>query len=102
MKKILIIIGLALINNSLYSQGSPDYGNGLKINLNQQGDKYIRFILWDQFWVRNTDMNPGSMVGGEATDNSWSLGNRRLRALAYAQVSKRYMILAHFGITLIL
>lgn len=43
-------------------------------------------------------MNPGSIVGGEPTDNSWSLGNRRLRALAYAQISKRYMILAHFGI----
>ena len=98
MKKLLTLIGLALISNSLYSQGSPDYGSGLKINLNQQGDKYIRFILWDQFWLRNTDMNPGSMVGGEPTDNSWSLGNRRLRALAYAQISKRYMILAHFGI----
>jgi hypothetical protein len=43
-------------------------------------------------------MNPGSMVGGEPTDNSWSLGNRRLRALTYAQISKRYMILLHFGI----
>ncbi len=98
MKRLLTFIGLALIGNSLYSQGSPDYGSGLKLNLNQQGDKYVRFILWDQFWLRNTEMNPGSMVGGEATDNSWSLGNRRLRALAYAQVSKRYMILLHFGI----
>ncbi|GEN76959.1 porin [Chryseobacterium hagamense] len=98
MKKILTFIGLALISNSLYSQGSPDYGSGLKLNLNQQGDKYVRFILWDQFWLRNTEMNPGSMVGGEPTDNSWSLGNRRLRTLAYAQISKRYMILLHFGI----
>lgn len=98
MKKILTFIGLALIGNSLYSQGSPDYGSGLKLNLNQQGDKYVRFILWDQFWLRNTQMNPGSMVGGEPADNSWSLGNRRLRTLAYAQISKRYMILLHFGI----
>lgn len=98
MKKLITFIGLALISNSLHAQGSPDYGSGLKINLNQQGDKYVRFILWDQFWLRNTQMNPGSMVGGEPTDNSWSLGNRRLRTLAYAQISKRYMILAHFGI----
>jgi hypothetical protein len=98
MKKLLSFIGLALISGSLYSQGSPDYGGGLKLNLNPDGDKFIRFILWDQFWLRNTQMNPGSMVANEPTDNSWSLGNRRLRALAYAQISKRYMILVHFGI----
>lgn len=98
MKKILSFIGLVIISSSLYSQGSPDYGGGLKINLNPNGDKYVRFILWDQFWIRNSDMNPGSMVGGEPTENTWNLGNRRLRALAYAQITKRYMILTHFGI----
>lgn len=98
MKKLLSFIGLALISSSLYSQGSPEYGNGLKINLNPDGNKYVRFILWDQFWIRNTQMNPGSMVGGEPTDNTWNLGNRRARMLAYAQISKRYMIVAHFGV----
>lgn len=45
MKKILSFIGLALISSSVYGQGSPDYGGGLKINLNPKGDKYVRFIL---------------------------------------------------------
>ncbi len=98
MKKILTFIGLALISSSLYSQGSPDYGNGLKLNLNPEGDKYVRFILWNQIWLRNTEMNPGTMVSDEATKNSWNIGNRRLRALAYAQITKRYMVLMHFGI----
>jgi len=98
MKKILTFIGLAFLSTSLYSQGSPDYGNGLKINLNPEGDKYVRFILWNQIWLRNTEMNPGTMVSDEATKNSWNIGNRRLRALAYAQITKRYMILMHFGI----
>ena len=78
MKKILSFIGLALISSSVYGQGSPDYGGGLKINLNPKGDKYVRFILQDQFWIRNSDMNPGSMVGGEPTDNTWNLGNRNV------------------------
>ena len=43
-------------------------------------------------------MNPGTMVSDEATKNSWNIGNRRLRALAYAQITKRYMVLMHFGI----
>ena len=98
MKKILTFIGLALLSSSLYSQGSPDYGNGLKLNLNPEGDKYVRFILWNQIWLRNTEMNPGSMVSDEATKNTWNIGNRRLRALAYAQITKRYMVLMHFGI----
>ncbi len=98
MKKILTFVGLVLIGSSLYSQGSPDYGSGLKLNLNPEGDKYVRFILWNQIWLRNTEMNPGTMVSDEATKNSWNIGNRRLRALAYAQITKRYMILMHFGI----
>ncbi|WP_027384423.1 hypothetical protein [Epilithonimonas caeni] len=98
MKKFLTFIGLAFLSSSLYSQGSPDYGNGLKLNLNPEGDKYVRFILWNQIWLRNTEMNPGTMVSDEATKNSWNIGNRRLRALAYAQITKRYMILMHFGI----
>ncbi len=98
MKKILTFIGLALISASLYSQGSPDYGSGLKLNLNPEGDKYVRFILWNQIWLRNTEMNPGTMVSDEATKNTWNIGNRRLRALAYAQITKRYMVLMHFGI----
>jgi len=97
MKKLITFIGLALISNSLYGQGSPDYGGGLKININPEGDKYIRFILWDQFWLRNTQMNPGSMVAGEPTNNTWNVGNRRARILTYAQISKRYMILLHLG-----
>lgn len=98
MKKILTFIGIALISNILYSQGSPDYGSGLKLNLNPDGEKYVRFILWNQIWLRNTEMNPGTMIADEATKNSWNIGNRRLRALAYAQITKRYMVMMHFGI----
>lgn len=76
MKKILTFIGLALLSSTLYSQGSPDYGSGLKLNLNPEGDKYVRFILWNQIWLRNTEMNPGTMVSDEATKNSWNIGNR--------------------------
>ena len=98
MRKIFLLLGFSIIGNFYQAQGSPDYGSGLKINLDQEGTKSIRFILWNQIWLRNTQMNPGSMVGDEAADNSWSIGNRRLRLLAYAQISKRYMIVTHIGI----
>jgi len=80
------------------AQGSADYGSGLKINLNEEGSKVIRFIIWNQIWARSTEMNPGTTVGDEPTNSTTDIGNRRLRFLAYAQISPRYMILTHIGI----
>jgi hypothetical protein len=31
-----------------FSQGSPDYGAGMKFNLNEDGSKYMQFIAWNQ------------------------------------------------------
>ncbi|RTY96093.1 porin [Flavobacterium sp. GSP27] len=98
MKKIFFIAVLLLLSLKSFSQGSTDYGAGLKFNLNEDGSKFMRVIAWNQIWMRSSQMNPGTMIGGEATSTTTDIGNRRLRFLAYAQVSKRYMILTHFGI----
>lgn len=81
-----------------HAQGSPDYGAGLKFNLNEDGSKYMRALVWNQIWFRSQQMNPGTQIGDEWSSNSTDIGNRRLRILLYAQISKRYMILTHFGI----
>jgi hypothetical protein len=80
------------------SQGSPEYGSGIKINLNQEGTRFIRFINWGQIWLRSQQNNPGSVINGEVKNNTWDIGARRLRAITYAQISPRYLILAHVGI----
>lgn len=97
MKKVLIVAGL-LISALSFSQGSPDYGGGLKFNLNPEGTKYMRFIAWNQIWLRSTEMNPGTMIGDESVSRFEDAGLRRLRLLAYAQISPRYMIVTHIGI----
>lgn len=99
MKKLIILFSVlvtAVISSS--GQGSSDYGGGIKLNVNQEGTKYVRFITWNQTWFRASQMNPGTTIGGEAVTKSYDVGMRRLRMLAYAQISKRYMVLAHFGI----
>jgi len=98
MKQLFIIAGLLLCTFAGFSQGSSEYGSGLKFNLDSTGNKYMRAIIWDQIWFRSTEMNPGTMINGESATNSTDIGNRRLRILLYAQISKRYMILTHFGI----
>jgi hypothetical protein len=81
-----------------FSQGAPDYGGGMKFNLNPEGSKYMRFITWNQIWMRSSDMNPGTMIGDEPISKQEDIGARRLRLLAYAQISPRYMIVTHIGI----
>ncbi|OOV25500.1 porin [Flavobacterium sp. LM5] len=99
MKKISALL-LLLLLTSLFSfaQGSSEYTSGMKFNLNDAGSKYMRFIVWNQIWFRSSQMNPGTMVGNEAASSATDIGNRRLRFLAYSQISPRYMIVTHFGI----
>ncbi|MCA0427695.1 MAG: porin [Bacteroidetes bacterium] len=80
------------------SQGSADYGSGLKIGINEDKSKYIRFIFWNQIWARYIENNPGTLVNGVSEDKTFDIGGRRLRFLAIAQISPRYMILTHVGI----
>lgn len=97
MKKI-ILLATVLITTVSFGQGSPDYGGGMKFNLNPEGTKYMRFITWNQIWMRSTELNPGTMIGDEPATKQEDIGARRLRLLAYAQISPRYMIVTHIGI----
>ncbi len=75
-----------------------EYGSGLKISFNPESPKYLRFMFWNQVWARSIDNNPGSSVAGESSSSSTDLALRRVRMLAYAQLSSRYLILLHIGI----
>lgn len=101
MKKTsLLIASIAAVMGAFTAkaQNSEHYGSGLKLGLNQQGDKYVRFIVWNQIWARWIDNNGGTMVNGSPSNSTMDIGARRLRMLAYAQISPRYLILTHFGI----
>ncbi|TAD84631.1 MAG: porin [Bacteroidetes bacterium] len=89
---------ITLAINVLLAQGSDLYGSGLKLNLDTSGKRYVRFIIWNQIWMRSIQNNPGTQVNGENAANTWDVGARRLRVLAYAQISPRYLVLAHIGI----
>ncbi|MCP4123729.1 MAG: porin [Bacteroidetes bacterium] len=63
----------------------------LLLKLNEDGSKYIRFIMWHQFWVESSR----SMDNDNDIDFGFTL--RRSRLLMLAQVSPRFLILTHFG-----
>jgi hypothetical protein len=71
----------------------------LQLKLNDDGSKYVRFIIWNQMWFRYTQNNPGTLdADGNELASTVDIGARRLRFLAYAQISPRFLILTHWGI----
>lgn len=97
-QRLVAVSALLLGSLGLRAQGGENYGSGLKVNINPEGSKYVRVILWNQIWARSVQNNPGTLVAGAPSSSTWDIGARRLRGLAYAQVSPRYLILAHVGI----
>ena len=96
---ILVVILLST-TTTLSAQDTSDHQyKPLKLNLSEDGKKYVRFIMWHQFWAKYTQNNPGTIdENGDSKDNDLDLGLRRSRFLAFAQVSPKFMILTHFGI----
>lgn len=71
----------------------------LKLSLSEDGSKYVRFLMWHQFWATYTSNNPGTTdINGDLQENNLNFGLRRSRFLAYAQISPRFLILTHWGI----
>ena len=97
-KIVLSYIFTALTTVFLFGQGYPGYDGGLKIGLNEDNSKYIRFITWHQVWTRYNQNNSGSTLKDRSFTSTFDIGLRRSRFLFYAQLDDRFLILTHFGI----
>lgn len=106
---LLISVLLWATCTNTFAQEAPAEDHTYKpltLKLNDTGSKYVRFIMWHQFWVTATQNNPGTrdvngqLIDGTNGSNQWStdIALRRSRFLAYAQVSPRVLILTHWGI----
>ncbi|WP_018477112.1 hypothetical protein [Pontibacter roseus] len=102
MKRLLLYVAAGLVlccaGRGASAQGSAEYGSGIKLPLNEDGSKYIRFITWHQVWIRYNQNNTGSLRNNEQVDNTMDIGLRRSRFLTYSQISPRFLVLLHFGI----
>ena len=63
----------------------------LKLDLSEDGSKYIRFIVWHQQWLQTSNLEADT----KTTLTSFA---RRSRFLAFAQISPRFLILTHIGL----
>lgn len=96
--KLKLHIGLMmfccmLLGTTLSAQDEVDHSyKPLKLNLNDDGSKYVRFIMWHQVWATSNNLSDNS------SDFSVTPSIRRSRFLAYAQISPRFLILTHWGL----
>jgi len=90
---------------------SPSYGQGkdstlppkpfkgqLRINLDPEGNTWLRFTALNQTWSRYNESNPGTYVLGESKDNTTDIGLRRTRLQAFGQISLRTFVYFQFGL----
>ncbi len=95
---VLIVSALAWLPLSASAQGSDIYGTGIRIKLNDDGSRYIRFLTWHQIWFRYLQNNPNSYIQEAATPTSFDIGIRRSRFLLHTQIDKDFLVLMHLGI----
>ncbi len=74
-----------------FSQGSPDYNGGFKIKFNDDGSKYLRILSWGQFQATYNDNVPDNT-------SNLSFNVRRARVLMFSQITKKFLLLTHFGL----
>lgn len=90
MKKLFLVLFLmSCISSFVLGQTitKEDYGKGLTIQFGDSDSKYMRIILWHQFWMAGGDQSPGV-----------NFSIRRSRILAFTQFTDRFLVLTHFGL----
>ncbi len=89
---LLLLLGPSALEAQPTQEKTDNAYKPLKLNLDESGNKYVRFIIWHQQWLQTNNL---------AVDDAKLQLNtliRRSRFLAYAQISPRFLVLTHFGL----
>ena len=98
--KALVALGLTLLFGifSCYSQDMEEDESGKPLlNLVQSKDAKFKFILMSQFWLRHTDMNPGTTINDEPTNQFTDISIRRLRIFSSMNINDRWYFKLQIG-----
>lgn len=90
---LLFLMAMPFLNAQEKTMKAPtEYGNGFKVNFNDEGTKYFRLINWHQFWLN------GQLPANSTSNFTVTPSLRRSRLLMFAQLSDRFLIVTHFGL----
>lgn len=87
---LALIVLFTFASGNANAQGSADYGDGMKIKVNEDGSKYVRILGWTQVQTQYTDALASAK-------NPVDMQLKRMRMMLYSQMNKKFMIFTHFG-----
>jgi hypothetical protein len=67
------------------------------VNLSEDGKRYIKFGMNVQLWGRYSELNPGSKVGSNVTENTYDFVIRRLRLQAMGMLTEKVYFHVQLG-----
>lgn len=95
--RLALVASLGLVLSGPASAETAD-GSKMQFNFTEDGKNFIRLLTWHQLWGRMAQMNPGTTVNGQASNNQVDIGIRRSRFLVFGKVADRMSVVFHFGI----
>ncbi len=91
----ILLFAMLLVSQNLSAQDTQEVDHSYKpltLKLNEDGSKYLRFIMWHQLWLTTNNLSDDN------SNTQFSTSIRRSRLLAFSQISPRFLILTHFGL----
>jgi hypothetical protein len=95
-KKIIILFGVIFTPFLLLAQ-SPLAVEEMKLNLNEDGTRYLKWTFLNQVWLRYNESNPGTLVMGEPASSTFDIGLRRTRIQFFGQLTDHVFFYTQFG-----
>lgn len=92
---VLLFIFFCSCGNAL-SQ-SPNTVEELKLNLTEDGSRYLKWTFLNQVWLRFNQSNPGTTVLGDPVDETFDIGLRRTRIQFFGQITDHVFFYTQFG-----
>lgn len=88
------ILMLAMVMSLIFTANAQ---SDIKLKLNEDGSRFLKFTFLNQVWLRYNQNNPGSLVVGNPSSQSFDIGLRRTRMQFFGQVTDRMFLYTQFG-----
>jgi len=69
----------------------------MRMTLNESGSHYLKWTLTNQVWFRYNSSNPGTVVLGDPTPQTFDIGLRRTRVQFFGQLTDHVFFYTQFG-----
>lgn len=93
--KVIVFSAFAVAYTSAFAQ--PADVQEMKLKLNEEGNHYIKATFLNQVWLRYDQSNPGTLVLGEPTAQTFDIGLRRTRVQFFGQLTDHVFFYTQFG-----